>query len=102
LESAQALIHREWGIGLHLLDRMRAVVEAATGSAPRDIADLVAAYRALAERAYRLLVVLHREDEPEPTVLDLRCLEPRGPVERARGLGLLLEAEGRRCVVYPG
>ena len=84
------------------VERAAAVVEAALGYVPENPRRLMELYRMLAEETYRLLLVLYREDEPEPSVIELRCLEPQGPTARAEELGLVLDAGGRRCVVYPG
>jgi hypothetical protein len=83
------------------LERMAAVVEAALGYVPETPSEIVKAFRGLESRAYRTLVVIHREDEPEPSVIEVRCIDPAGPVERARRLGLVLEIGGRCCVIYP-
>jgi len=101
----QALVFREEQrlIASHPgLDRVAAIVEAALGRVPDSVEELLRLYKELGKRAYRMLVVLQREDEPEPSVLELRCLEPRGPTARAEELGLVFEAGGRRCLVYPG
>ena len=84
------------------LERMAAVVEAALGYLPDTVEEIVRLYRSLANRAERVLLVLQREDDPEPAVIEVKCLEPRGPTERARELGLVLEISGRCCIIYPG
>jgi len=98
----QALIAPSQSIEEPGIERIRAVVEAATGYAPETLEDLFYVYRELGKRAYRMLIVLQREDEPEPAVLELRCLDPRGPTGRAERLGLLFKVGRRRCLVYPG
>ncbi len=84
------------------LERMAAIVEAAIGYLPDSVAEIARLYRSLASRAEKVLLVLQREDDPEPAVIEVRCLEPCGPTERARELGLVLEIGGRCCIVYPG
>ncbi len=85
-----------------ILDRIRAVVEAAGIDPRKPLPALLLDYLRLGRRTRRVITIVHRPDG-EIEALEARCLEPRGPTENAKRHGLVMEiGRGKRCVLYPG
>ncbi len=85
-----------------VLDRIRAVVEAAGIDPRKPLPALLLDYLRLGRRTQRVITVVHRPDG-EIEALEARCLEPHGPIENARRHGLVMEiGNGKCCVLYPG
>jgi len=85
-----------------ILDRIRAVVEAAGMNPGKPLPALLLDYLRLGRRTQRVITVVQRPDG-EIEALEARCLEPRGPMENAKRHGLVMEiGHGKCCVLYPG